>query len=357
MLLLSNQDVDDLLTMDDCIAAFESTYRAAATGGVVNGRRSDMVTATRATDRLYALKMVGAVTPALGVGAVRVNSDVLSFPVTDGRARRVKVPAAPGGRWVGLVMLFDCETGEPLALLPDGVLQRIRVGATSGLAIRHLARPDARCLALLGSGWQAATQAIAAAAVRRLDEIRVFSPDPAHRAAFAETIARKLAIPVRPVATVEAAVADADLVLCATNSLRPVLPADLIAPGMHVGSIRDGEIGAEALARADTLIVHDRGNVGSDHLVTAAGVGHPEAHAAGPRDATATRVAASPSLAELVAGRAVGRTSPEAVTCFLNHHGLGHQFAAAGAVLLAAARAAGRGRDLPTEWFTQDVHS
>jgi hypothetical protein len=75
------------------------------------------------------------IVPGLGVGAVRINSDIVSWPVRDGTVRREKIPAAPGERWVGLVLLFSMETGEPLAIFPDGYLQRLRVGAANGLGI------------------------------------------------------------------------------------------------------------------------------------------------------------------------------------------------------------------------------
>jgi alanine dehydrogenase len=65
---------------------------------------------------------------------------------------------------------------------------------------------------------------------------------------------------------------------------------------------------------------------------------------------------AAPTLADVIAGKAPGRTSDEEVTCFVNNLGLGYQFAAAGAMVYRKAKERGLGRDLPTEWFTQDVH-
>jgi hypothetical protein len=87
-------------------------------------------------DGLYALKSMDGVIPKLGVGAIRINSDILTFPEGEGGMRRVKVPAAPGNRYVGLVLLFSSHTGEPLAIMPDGVIQRARVGATNALAAK-----------------------------------------------------------------------------------------------------------------------------------------------------------------------------------------------------------------------------
>ncbi len=357
MLYLSNDDVEALLGMDECIESFEHAYRAAHEGTAVNGRRSDMITATARQDCVYSLKMVGGVVPGSGIGAVRINSDILSFPDDGGRTRKVKVPAAPGNRWVGLIMLFSTETGEPLAILPDGVLQRMRVGATSGLAARYLARPDASVVTVLGSGWQAHAQAMAAAAGRKLSEIRVYSPNRDNARAFAADVEKRLELPVKPFDTPEQAVSGADIVLCATNSLQAVFKEGWVRPGMHIGSIRDGELDPAPLLKVDTIIVHDPGNMGSDHLVTAKGIDHKEGRKQVNTYPRLARIASAPSLAALVAGATPGRTSDSQITCFLNFHGLGYQFAAAGAALLAKARASGRGHVLPTEWFTQDVHS
>src|SRR5260370_7742466 len=80
----------------------------------------------------------------LGVAAVRINSDILTWPASAQGVKRVKVPSAPHARYVGLVLLFSTATGEPLAIYPDGVVQRMRTGAPSGLAAKYLPRQDAR---------------------------------------------------------------------------------------------------------------------------------------------------------------------------------------------------------------------
>src|SRR5204863_2685706 len=124
------------------------------------------------------------IVPKLGVGAVRINSDIVTWPKEAGNERRVKLPSAPNARYVGLVLLFSSETGEPLAIFPDGVVQRMRVGAANGLGVKYLARQDARTVGILGSGWQAGAQLMAACAVRDIKSIRCFSPTKANREAF-----------------------------------------------------------------------------------------------------------------------------------------------------------------------------
>src|SRR4030088_1994095 len=132
-LILSNDDVEKLLTMRDCIAVMEEAYVELAEGRGVSRTRSDCFTPTTRTDALYSLKSMDGVVPKLGIGAVRINSDIITWPKRGNKMRREKVPAAPNNRYVGLVLLFSVETGEPLAILPDGVMQRMRVGAPDAL--------------------------------------------------------------------------------------------------------------------------------------------------------------------------------------------------------------------------------
>src|SRR6185436_4215468 len=116
-------------------------------------------------------------------------------------------PSRKGHRWVGLVLLFSTQTGALLAMFPDGVMQRLRVGAANGLALKHLARKDAATLALIGSGWQAGAQLAAALAARPLKEVRVWSPRKESREAFVAEYPKAKAVD-----TAEACVADADVI-------------------------------------------------------------------------------------------------------------------------------------------------
>src|SRR5581483_11818180 len=185
-LILSNNDVEQLLTMPECIDVLEEAYVELAEGRGVARTRSDCLTPTLRDDAHYSLKSMDGVIPKFGIGAIRINSDIITMPKVGNSLRRVKVPAAPNERYVGLVLLFSTENGEPLAILPDGVMQRIRVGAANGLGVKYLARADATSIGILGSGWQAGTQLMAACAVRDIKTIRCFSPNRERREAFAK---------------------------------------------------------------------------------------------------------------------------------------------------------------------------
>ena len=354
-LILSNQDVDELLTMPECIDALEDAYRELAAGRGVNRRRSDTLAPTARPDARYSLKSMDGVLPKQRVGAVRINSDIVTSPRVDGSLRREKIPAAPGGRWVGLVLLFSTDNGEPLAIFPDGYMQRLRVAACNGLGIKYLAREDARTVGLLGSGWQAGSQVLAAAAVRKIERVRCFSPNPERRRAFARTMSKEAGVEIEPVESPEAAVRGADIVLCATNTLEPVFFERWLEPGMHLSSIKRPEVEPAAMKRADRVVIHFQEP--APMVAAAAGVATPESSGGKGWSALSEfDFDALPTLPELIVGRTPGRGSPAEITCFLNNIGMGYQFAAAGAAFYRKAKAAGRGHELPTEWFTQDVH-
>jgi ornithine cyclodeaminase/alanine dehydrogenase-like protein (mu-crystallin family) len=158
-------------------------------------------------------------------------------------------------------------------------------------------------------------------------------------------------VSVRPVATPEEAVRGAAIALCATNASQNVFRADWLEPGMHVGTIRGAELEPDTVRRADVVAIHDRSARAS--IATTRGVEMPRTRHAIP--GVEDLVSAAPTLGELVAGMAQGRRDASDITCFLNLTGIGLQFAATGAALYRKAREAGRGRELPTEWFTEDV--
>src|SRR3954452_8146126 len=197
-LILSNDDVEKLLTMPECIDVLEEAYVELAEGRGVNRTRSDCITPTANPDAIYGMKSMDGVIPKLGIGAIRINSDIVTFPKKGNNIVREKVPAAPNGRYTGLVLLFSTENGEPLAIFPDGVMQRMRVGAANGLGVKYLARKDANTVGILGSGWQAGSQLMAVCAVREIASIRCFSPNAANRDAFCQQMSPLLGVDVVP---------------------------------------------------------------------------------------------------------------------------------------------------------------
>jgi len=180
-LILSNAEIDSVLSMKDCIDVLEDAYRELAHGRGVSRTRSDSFLRNHAPDALYSLKSMDGIVPKLGVGAVRINSDIITWPKEGGNERRVKVPSAPNARYVGLVLLFSSETGEPLAIFPDGVIQKNAGRRCQWLGVKYLARQDSRRVGILGSGWQAGAQLMGVCAVRAIETITCFSPNKENR--------------------------------------------------------------------------------------------------------------------------------------------------------------------------------
>jgi ornithine cyclodeaminase/alanine dehydrogenase-like protein (mu-crystallin family) len=151
-----------------------------------------------------------------------------------------RVYSTPAGRSTEptqLTVVFDTATGAVRGVVLGSRLGQLRTGAIGGVAAKCLSNKDAAIIGVIGSGPQARAQVRAIATVRRLRAMRVFSPTQAHRNQFAVEMGRTLNIPAAPVASAEAAVRDAHIVILATNSATPVLDGQYLAPGAHVHSL------------------------------------------------------------------------------------------------------------------------
>lgn len=128
------------------------------------------------------------------------------------------------------IFLVDPETGVPLAVMDGRLITEMRTAAVSAAATKLLAPPDARILAILGSGVQARSHVEALRLVRQFQEIRVWSPTKPHAERFAEEIGAKAML-------AEDAVRGADVVVTATNSKCSILCGAWLKPGCHVNAV------------------------------------------------------------------------------------------------------------------------
>jgi len=350
VLVLSNEEIESLLTISDCIEVLEDAYRALAVQDAVNIPRLDCLIEHRPdSGTVYSFKTMGGVIRG-GVQALRINSDVVHWPSLEGTRRRVKIPAA-GGRFVGLIYLYDPETGMPLAMMPDGVIQHLRVGATNGLAAKYLAPKNAATVALLGTGWQAEAQLQAIAETVRPERFQVYSPNAERRLDFCKRMEQIVSAAVIPLTSPEAAVLGANVVLSATNAMSPTLDARWLRPGTHFSTIKAQEVDAKFLSQTKVYL-HTRqqrkANVIATNNVpqyeTERGWWHGD------------DVERYPDLIDVITSRHPGRIHEDDTTTFVNNVGMGLQFAAVGALVLARAKAQGLGHVLPDEWFTESVH-
>jgi ornithine cyclodeaminase/alanine dehydrogenase-like protein (mu-crystallin family) len=270
------------------------------------------------------------------------------------------------GTYCGLVLLFSTQNGEPLAIINDGYLQHMRVGASAAVGARLLAREDAHAVGIIGSGGMARTVLEGLVQVRNIKTVKVYSRTAANREAFADEMADRLHIAVEPVASAREAVQGAEILATCTDSMNPVIEGGWIAPGMHVVNIGPHDLGPDAIARMDVVV-----RQGIDALpipedaVFRKGVGHshgafvggsPEEQKrlpkASPKRVTQT---AGPLYADVISGKAPGRISPGQITQYRPVGNWGLQFSSVGAVVYRRAKEQGLGRILPTEWFLQDI--
>ncbi|HZD39325.1 MAG TPA: hypothetical protein VE131_01300, partial [Terriglobales bacterium] len=302
------------------------------------------------------LKSMSGASPHFGTAALRFSSDIVAWRESGGATRREKIPMLPGNRWMGVVLLFSSTNGELLAILNDGVLQRMRVGGANGVATKYLARQSARTAGLIGAGWQAGSQVMAVCEARPIRQIKVFSPTRANREKFAREMSDKVGVEIVPVESYEAAVQGVDIIITATNSRKPFLGSWALAEGVHLSCMQRDEADDGALGRCRPLVLHTRL---TENNVTSALLDHFRRPGFELRDHPMARGIdwkALPTLSDLVSGRIQGREREEQITCFVNNIGLGAQFAAVGAKVYEAAKAQGMGREIPLDWFTQDVH-
>lgn len=362
-LVINNDDVQRVLTPSMTRRALETAYRDLARGDAVCRPRIDIRIPTGTPGRVYQWGTMEGGSTA-GYFAIRMKSDVIYEQEYHGVRTQEKFASRPG-LFCGLVLLTDIETGVPLALINDGYLQHLRVAADSAIGTDILARKGPVELGMLGSGGMARAHVAALCEVRDIRRLRIYSPTPEHRRRFAAEIAQAFGIQTEAVDTPQMVYESADILAACTDSAVPVVRGDWLRPGMHVVSI-GGRPDAAAIKRFDVTL----------RLGTApAPVGRPElgtadeyiGYLARPDDAvwkTQRTGRAAPVVtgrgtdvlyADILDGKVRGRTSDTQMTYAERGNIQGAQFFAVAAAVYEAARSRGIGREIPTEWFLQDI--
>jgi len=368
-LLISNEETAELLTMPATIAALEASYQGLVEGQGVCRPRIDVELPSGHPDRLYRWgTMEGGGSRYF---AIRMKSDIAYWQERGGHVSREKYCVRPG-RFCGLIFLFSTEDGAPLAILNDGVVQQMRVGADSGIGVKHLARRDGRVVGMLGSGGMARSHMDAFLTVRpRIERLQVFSPTVANRERFAAEMADKYGIEAVAVDAPDKIYVGADIVAALTDAVAPVLDGDLLEPGTHVVNIGAGGVpDRRTIERCEVYLRfgdapaprrHPELKLSDEYLSYTA----PAAMAVlsgkrGDRREEAHGVLAPEkivTLADIASGAHPGRTSAGQITYSERGNLQGAQFWAVASVVYEAARERGLGRELPTEWFLQDIRN
>lgn len=317
VLVLREDEIREVLDMRSCIDVVETAFTAYSTGG--------------------------AELPALihlEVPEYKGEIHVKTGYIHGGEIYAAKFASGFSGVNDGVVLAFDATNGAPLALLFDnGFITDIRTGAAGGVAAKHLARGNAKVVAMIGTGAQARYQLDALVLVRPFSEVRVWGRSPDRAQLCTEDLAARPGLPenchYKTAPTVREAVDGADVVITATASREPLVEADWLGRGTHLTALgSDGpgkqELHPDVLARADLLV--------ADSRVQCAERGELQ-HAADERLRSGQGVV---ELGEITSGRIPGRTSEDQITvCDLT--GVGVQDVAAAGAVLSRVRERGHG--------------
>ena len=210
----------------------------------------------------------------------------------------------------GTVLLFDSPHGSLQAMVDGGAVTQVRTGAVSAVATKHLARPDAKRLALLGCGAQAVSHLEAIRLVRELEEVTVWDISGRRADEFAQRMGARTGLPIRPCANVEAAVADADINCTLTPSTTPILEGGWVKPGAHVNAV--GACRAQDRELATDLVVRSKLYCDAMESILAEGGDFLIPKEEGAVDDSHIRG----SLGQVITGRCPGRESPAEITLF-----------------------------------------
>jgi ornithine cyclodeaminase/alanine dehydrogenase-like protein (mu-crystallin family) len=240
ILIIGRDLVRQLLPMGGCIGLMEQAFKSVSDGTSVQGLRA-IVAVPNVPGGLLGVMPGGTTVPArFGVKVISVRHGG-------------NTQSHQGG-----VLLFDSASFAPIALLHAGEITAIRTAAATAAASKLLARPNARILALLGTGEQANTHLEAFRLLQAWDEIRIWGRDTLK----AERFAARHAGTVRAAASVAAAVAGADVVCTLTASSTPIFTADMLRPGMHLNLVGASvaaarEVDSESVARGSFFVDHE----------------------------------------------------------------------------------------------------
>jgi alanine dehydrogenase len=232
-LLISRKDVADLLTIEEAVTIVEDAFRHLALGQVTMPQRTAIRLPEHHGLQLGMPAYIGGGVDALALKVVTVypeNPAKHALPTT-----------------MGVLLLNDPATGQPLAVMDAGLITAVRTGAVSGVATKHLARKRARTVGVFGAGVMARWQLAAICAVRPIESAVVYDSDPARAAAYAADMTGRLRRPVDPVDQPRKAVEGQDVLVVATSATEPVFDGAWLAPGQHVNAVGSHAPGAREL--------------------------------------------------------------------------------------------------------------
>ncbi|HTM08369.1 MAG TPA: ornithine cyclodeaminase family protein [Verrucomicrobiae bacterium] len=364
MLLLKDDDVQKVLTMPMTLDALDATQHELAKGEAATMGRIDVYLPCERPESYYRWAVMTGGARRDGYVVARMLSDIVSWPGDRGDQRENKHCIQPG-TYCGLLFMFSARDGMPVALINDGFLQHMRVAGGAGLGVKYLANKQSRSVGMIGSGGMARTYLEAFSAVRKIDNVKVYSPNQANARQYAKEMSEKFNIAVEPAASARDAVKGVDIVSCCTSSIDPVFKTAWLEPGMHVTDVTWDETEPGFANKVDVPVKMGEstphlenpppGAFYAAHGFLGYVAGQENEKAIVPRRPPRNEILNMATLADVISGRAKGRTDDRQTTWFLNLGVMGVQFAAVCTAVFHEAKKKNIGRDIPTEWFTQNI--
>jgi alanine dehydrogenase len=226
-------------------------------------------------------------------------------------------------------------------------------------------RQNSQTVGMIGSGGMARTYLEAFAAVRKITKVKVYSPNRDNAKLYADDMGKKFNIEVTPVDSAREASKNVDIVSCCTSSIDPVFKTAWLEPGMHVTDVTWDETEPGFANAVDVPVAMGEstphienpppGAFYAAHGFMGYVAGQPEEKAIIPKRPPRPEILKMPSLADVISGKAKGRTDDKQTSWFLNLGVMGVQFAAVCTAVYNEAKKKGIGREIPTEWFTQSI--
>jgi alanine dehydrogenase len=319
VLVLTRRDVAMLLDLDACIGAVEQAFRLYGEGKTAEPG----VLGIHVEGGGFHIK-AGVLELGRRYFAAKTNANFPDNPARHG------LPTIQG-----VIVLADAERGTPLAVMDSMEITTLRTGAATAIATKHLARPDARTATIVGCGTQGRVQLRAVTAVRPLERVYACDRDLAIAQRFAREMAAALGLDVEATADLAGAAGKSDVIVTCTPSRVPILGPGDVRPGTFVAAVGadspDKQEITPALMASSCIVVdvlEQAATMGDLHHALAAGV--------------LTRSDVHAELGEVVAGRKLGRCSPEETIVF-DSTGMALQDVAAAAAVYERAVQAGRG--------------
>ena len=325
-LLLNEDDVRELLTMEDAIEAVEECFRDWSRGEASMVPRQTMP-APELPGQYYLRWMMPGRPPLMGAMGAKVLVTASPGTLAPKKARF-------------LILLFSPADGSMLALIEGSNLTKIRTGAVTGVGTKYLSRVSSTTLGIFGSADYALTQAMAVCAVRPIETIKVYSPTPEHRKKAAKEMEHVLEREAKAVTSSRDAVCGSDIIVTVSNAIEPVFNGQDLEIGTHITAVGSSipdhrEVDDETVVRSKIVVEYKEQalkEAGDLVIPISNGVISPEDIYAG--------------ISEIVGGSKPGRISADEITLF-KFNGIAIEDVACGLKVYQRAKEQGRGTEVP----------